>query len=136
MDEDCAPTYARNVLPTPAPGMTFRIAVRSVEAWLMADREGIATFLGIPKENFPVNPDLETNPKLFLVDLVRRKCRKKRMREDMIPTQTGKLKVGPLYATRIPEYAQFHWRPEIAAQHSDSLARCIRALESLKRQPA
>ncbi len=94
------------------------------------------TFLGISRENFPVNPDQVVNPKLFLVDLVRRKCRKKRMREDMLPTRNGKLKVGPLYATRISEYTQFYWRPEVAARNSDSLARCIRALENLKRQPA
>ena len=54
----------------------------------------------------------------------------------MLPTRNGKLKVGPLYATRISEYTQFYWRPEVAAQRSDSLARCIRALENLKRQSA
>ena len=36
-DAECAGKLAREILPKPAKLMCFRIVVRSVEAWLMAD---------------------------------------------------------------------------------------------------
>ena len=36
-DADCAPPLRDAWLPDPAPGLCFRVAVRAVEAWLMAD---------------------------------------------------------------------------------------------------
>jgi hypothetical protein len=38
-DCDCAPPCVRKWLARPAAHMCFRVAVRSVEAWLLADRE-------------------------------------------------------------------------------------------------
>ena len=129
-DADCAPNYVHRILPTPASGMELRIAVHSVEAWLMADRGRMAQFLQISAENFPRNPDAEIDPKTFLVDLIRRKCRRNLLRQDMLPAEKSGRKVGPGYSSRIADYVQKSWRPEVAAQHSDSLARCIRALKS------
>src|SRR5438445_12986177 len=40
-DADCAPPLCTAWLPQPAPMMCFRVAVREVEAWLFADREGL-----------------------------------------------------------------------------------------------
>ena len=50
-DGDCAPGRARDFLPDPARGMCFRVAVRAVETWLLADRASIARFLCIPGES-------------------------------------------------------------------------------------
>ena len=134
--EECAPGYLREILRSPSTGMMLRIPVREIEAWLLADREKMARFLGIPVANIPANPDAEGNPKLFLIDLVRRKCRGKQLRQDWLPDPKSGQPVGPGYPRRISEFVQKHWRPEVAAERSDSLARCIRALENLKRQPA
>src|SRR6266508_6962091 len=38
-DADCAPPFVRTWLPLPSPRMCFRVAVRAIEAWLMADSE-------------------------------------------------------------------------------------------------
>lgn len=46
-DEDCAPPFRRSCLPDPAPYMSFRVAVREIEAWLLADRESLAKFLSV-----------------------------------------------------------------------------------------
>ena len=46
-DAACAPALARAKLPRPAPFMAFRIAVREIEAWLLADCVNLGTFLGI-----------------------------------------------------------------------------------------
>ena len=129
----CAPDYVNSILPAPANGMMLRITVRSIEAWLIADREKMAKFLGIPVANFPANPDAEKNPKLLLIELVRRKCRGKQLRQDLLPDPKSGQAVGPGYPGRISEFVQKHWRPEVAAQRSESLARCIHALEQLPR---
>ena len=133
-DAKCAPDYLRRVLPTPSSKMLLRIAVHSVESWLMADSGGMARFLQIPAGNFPKNPDMVADPKLFLVDLVRRKSRSNRILQDIFPEGNSERSVGPGYSGLIAEFTQRYWRPQIAAERSDSLARCIRALEDLKRR--
>ncbi|MCY3857479.1 MAG: hypothetical protein OXG25_01080 [Gammaproteobacteria bacterium] len=129
-DAACAPEYVNHILPMPSRNMELRIAVRSIEAWLMADRVKMANFLGIPVENFPGNPDNESDPKRFLIDLIRRKCHQRRIREDMIPAERSGRKVGPGYSSQIAKYVEGCWRPEVAAQSSDSLARCMLALKN------
>jgi hypothetical protein len=44
------------IVSTPSNFM-FRIAVRSIESWLMADRKNFADFLGISIQKLPLNPD-------------------------------------------------------------------------------
>jgi len=44
-DANCAPTAKTAWLATSATQMCFRIAVRAVESWLLADRESLAAFL-------------------------------------------------------------------------------------------
>ncbi len=56
-DAECAPPFRSAVLPQPASGMCFRIAVREVEAWLFADRERLARFLAVPISAIPSNPE-------------------------------------------------------------------------------
>ena len=135
-DADCAPEHLRNLLPKVNKGMMLRVAVRSVEAWIMADRAMISQFLGVHASNIPLFPDTLDNPKAELIDLIDRKCKRNWIRKDMLPNKRGKRKVGTKYTDRMAEFVQLHWRPEVAARRSDSLARCIRALENLKRQAA
>lgn len=129
---DCAPSFIQQHLPRPAPGMMLRVAVRAVEAWLLADREHIAAFLGISAGRVPRQPDTEEDPKTVLINLAR-SSRKKTLREDIIPRDGSGGRVGPGYAGRIEEFLNYSphpWRAEVAAKHSDSLNRCLRALEN------
>jgi len=132
-DAACAPTLQEKWLASPAPRMCFRIAVRAVETWLLADRQRFAQFLSIPASRIP--PDLEAvdDPKLLLVNLARH-SRKRAMREDMVPRQRSGRKVGPAYASRLMEFvedATTGWRPDVAAAESDSLKRCLHCLYRL-----
>ena len=70
-DEDCAPPVRAKWLPNPAPHIRFRIAVRQVEAWLLADRERIAKFLSVSQSQVPPQPETLPNPKETLVNLAR-----------------------------------------------------------------
>ena len=54
---NCAPPVRTTWLSHPAPQMCFRIAVRTVEAWLMADNERLAAFIGVARSRVPTNPE-------------------------------------------------------------------------------
>ncbi|MEP0762577.1 MAG: hypothetical protein HRF48_07545 [Chloroflexota bacterium] len=132
---ECAPSLAQQYLPRPSAGMRFRVAVHAVEAWLLADIDALAEFLVVPRTRFPSFPDAEPDPKATLVNLARR-SRRRDIREDMVPRPGSGAKVGPAYTARLIEYVtaagSAQWRPEVAAQRSDSLHRCIAALHTLK----
>lgn len=123
-DSECAPPYRQYRLPCPAQYMCFRIAVHAVEAWLLADDMAIAGFLGISRKVVPANPETLTDPKLSLVGLASR-SRRTAIREDMVPRPDSGAKVGPAYSTRLIEFVQRHWRPELAADRSESLRSAI-----------
>jgi len=129
-DADCAPELVRSLLPYPSPGMLLRIPVRALEAWLLADRQGMARFLGISESRIPEQPETLERPKRSLVDLAR-KSRKTALRKDMVPDPGLSSEVGPAYSARIIEFVSRHWDPERAAVHSDSLNRCLQRLSRL-----
>ena len=129
-DEDCAPPLRQAWLPAPVPRLCFRIAVRAVEAWLMADSETLADYLGVPPSRVPGNPEGLDDPKEVMVNLARR-SRRRCVREDMVPGERGGRRVGPAYPGRLIEYAATAWRPEVAARHADSLRRAIDCLRRL-----
>lgn len=128
--EQCAANAVNLWLPQPSEGMCFRIAVRAIEAWLMADRERMAAFLAVSTSRLFATPDLLANPKETLIN-VARNSRSSNVRDDIVPRRGSGARVGSLYVARLNEFAEKHWRPEIAAQCSDSLQRCLRALSTL-----
>jgi hypothetical protein len=129
-DADCAPPLRANWLPAPAPRMCFRVAVRAVEAWLLADFEAMADFLGVARSRVPRDPESLSVPKEALVNLARQ-SRRKAIREDLVPREGSGRAVGPGYTSRLIEFASTHWRPKKAAHRADSLRRAIACLQRL-----
>jgi hypothetical protein len=132
-DAECAPPFVQRVLAVPSQYMVFRVAVQAVEAWLLADAERIAAFLGIPKARIPPSPDTVPDPKALLIDLARQ-SRRKAIREDIVPREGSGSRVGPGYVGRLIEFVtatEHLWRPNIASEHSDSLRRCIESLQAI-----
>ena len=132
-DCPCAPPCVQGWLPAPSLQMCFRVAVRAVEAWVLADREHIASSLGISLQRVPDNPDILAHPKTALVNLARQ-SRSRAVREDLVPRQRSGRSVGPLYTARLMKFVEDEhagWRPDQAAIRSDSLRRCIDRLRSL-----
>ena len=88
MDSDysCAPPARREWLPDPAEHMCFRIAVREVETWLLADVERMARFLAVSRAIVPSRPDEDADPKARIVWLAGR-SRSRPIRVDMVPGQ-------------------------------------------------
>ena len=135
---ECAPSLRARWLPSPARHMCFRVAVREVESWLLADRESIARFLSIGQQKVPSSVDDLDDPKQTLIDLARA-SRRSAIREDMAPRQGSGASVGPAYTSRMTECVRAQgeprWRPDLAAEVSPSLSRCIDALAQLRGTP-
>jgi hypothetical protein len=129
-DDDCPPPFRERWLPHPAPRMCFRVAVRAIEAWLLADRERCARFLGVTVSRIPLEPESERDPKRVMVDLARH-SRRRDIREDLVPRPGSGRAVGPAYTSRLMEFVESDWRPEVAANCSDSLRRCRQRLVQL-----
>lgn len=127
---DCAPTAAAMWLPRPSEGMCIRIAVRQVESWLMGDKERLARFLHVSADRIPSRPDAVSNAKRSLVGAAAR-SKLRTIKQGVPPRQGSGRVVGPAYTTLLQEFVRDHWRPEIAAQHSESLARARRAIRRL-----
>ncbi len=117
------------------PNLIFRIAVREVESWLLAARGSLASFLGIQETKIPQNTDSINDPKTFLLQLVK-KSRKRYLKQDILPREGSTAKVGPDYNGRLVQYTQDVWNPNEAREHSESLSRTIRALDSFERKLA
>lgn len=129
-DASCAPIARQNWLPAPAPNLCFRIAVRAVESWLLADTVALAEYLHVPRSQIPRQPDILNDPKLTMVNLAQQSKRSAIVR-DMIPRPGSGRSIGPAYSSRMIEFAYRHWRPRIAKDNSDSLQKLFHCIETL-----
>ncbi len=116
---------------TPHPNFLFRIAVRSVESWLLADAEGLATFFRVSKKLIPDKPDELPNPKAKVIELAKRSS-KREIREDIVPKQNSTAKIGPNYNGRLGSFINTSWNLQRAIKHSESLHRAFNALKNFK----
>lgn len=130
-DADCPPSLVEAWLPDPASGLCFRIAVRAVESWLMADPETLSPFLSVARSRIPRDPESSDYPKTALVNLARR-SRRRDIRADLVPREGSGRLLGPAYTSRMIEYVETSWRPEVAADRTESLKRAIACLARLR----
>jgi hypothetical protein len=130
MDAVCPADLIDRLLPAPASAMCLRIVVRAVEAWLMADRQRMASFLSVSSAAIPVSPEDADDPKETIINAARR-SRKTAVRNGMVPRPGSGRSVGAGYTSLMIEYARTRWRPEVAAESSESLRRCIVCLKNL-----
>jgi hypothetical protein len=129
-DAACAPEYVASTLPSPAKNMCFRVAVRQVESWLLADRQALARHLKVSQAHIPRNPDGLPNAKAALVNIARRSTGRG-VREGMVPTPGSGRQVGVAYTATMIEFIEGAWKPEDASTHSNSLRRCLERLREL-----
>jgi len=129
-DARCAPELKTRLLDPVAAHMCFRIPVRSLEAWLMADRKGIADYLAVPLVRIPRDVEGIAHPRQTLVNISRH-SRRRVVREEMVPRAGTTSVIGKGYTAHLTEFAETRWNPEKAAQGCPSLAKCIAALKRL-----
>lgn len=136
-DYDCAPIALPVWMANPATLMCFRIVVRELEAWLLADAERIAEFLGVRRNLIPHAPETLPDPKATLINLARQ-SRTRAIREDIVPEPGTGQSIGPAYSTRLIQFIRDinrGWRPDVAAQNAPSLASCAEAIAHLAQLP-
>jgi hypothetical protein len=125
----CAAILARELRPAPAAQMIFRIAIREVESWILADRAACASFLGVSSQTLPSDPESLADPKEALIACARR-SRRREIREDLVPRPESGRRVGPAYAARLKEFVENSWNPARAAKVAASLASLSRKIDS------
>lgn len=113
----------------PSSGFLFRICVREVESWLLADREAMASFLKIKVDHVPLNPETLRDPKGKLIELAQKAPRT--IRTGMTPI--GRASIGPDYNELLQEFIRENWTVERAASASPSLARARQRVSDLAR---
>jgi hypothetical protein len=100
--------------------LVFRITVREVESWVLADHQAMRELVG-KKGVLPAAPDALHDPKQTLLGLS--KTAPKSVRDDLIKTIDGQLSQGLGYNARLTHWVNTVWSPERAAERSPSLAR-------------
>lgn len=130
--DECAPSLIeRRVLTrvgTIPSQLRFSVAVRTVEAWLLAD-SALANFLGVDTRLLPREPENESRPKDEVVKLA--------LRSSMPEIRKGiggdrdVIGPGPDYNDLLIQFVKSDWSPERAARRSDSLRRAMEAVGRL-----
>jgi hypothetical protein len=106
------------------PNLLFCVAVREVEAWLLAGRESMGRFLGVDEHRIPERVEEIDDPKLLLINLARH-SRKADIRRDIPPRSGSTARIGPGCNARMLEYIEKHWNPNTARTVSPSLRRAM-----------
>jgi hypothetical protein len=131
---ECPALLVGDWLPSPSVYMRFRVVVRQIESWLLADADRFATFFAVKRSAIPDAPDeLLNDAKASLLEVVR-SSRRGAIREDMLPRPRSGRRVGAAYTSRMIEFASSAaegWRPDVAATRSPSLSRCLARLDQL-----
>lgn len=126
----CPPEVIAAWLPHRHPNMVFRIVVRELEGWLLADRSNIANFLGVNTRLIPTDPELEHDPKRTLVNLARH-SRYRIVRDALVPGPGSGAVVGKLYTSEMTRFIRENWDIQAARANSQSLDTCLARLEEL-----
>lgn len=135
-DRSCIPDLQQNLLNGLECNqlMCLRFAVRTIEAWLMADYYAFKEFFGVRQRVIEL-PEQLKNPKQHLIHICSESNRKL-IREGISPRSGGK--VGPGYVTLMQEFTEDHWEPQRARVNAPSLGRaldCLARLRGLLEQP-
>jgi hypothetical protein len=113
----------------PHPEFLLRVCVREAEAWVMADCEAVARFLGIRSAEVPSKPEQLPDPKQELLRLARRCTRN--LRNGLLPAGNSKAQVGWEYNRLLTTFIEEHWNPASAGARAPSLQRARQRIAEL-----
>lgn len=109
--------------------LLWRIAIREIESWILADRTCFARFLQVNPTSIPANPDSVKDPKALVVSLARR-SRRPQLRRGLAGLKGRGRVVGPRYNDLLGGFIREKWSPQRGRQHSESLRRALSRLEA------
>jgi len=126
---ECPPALVSQWIHVPLnPQFFFCVAVREVEAWLLADREAFSKWLHIAKGRIPATPESVSDPKRELISLVKA-CRNSALKRDIVPPDNSTAQIGRNYNLPLIRFVNEYWDVFRASENSASLARMVRKLE-------
>ncbi|MBI5749338.1 MAG: DUF4276 family protein [Nitrospinae bacterium] len=129
---ECPPALIKEWLPYPKhPNLIFRVAVREVEAWILADWKGFAMYIGISNDIIPADVESIKNPKQKLIELTK-KSRNRRIRESIVPGSNSDAKQGPDYNGALITFVNEFWDIKTAMENSISLKKTVKAVIDFK----
>lgn len=131
--QPCAPAIVHDWLAHRHRLHVFRVVIREIESWVMADREGMAHFLAVPVSKIPRFPELLDDPKQSLINLARH-SRRKAIRRSLVPAAGAAgyaASEGPLYSSELVSFVTDCWQPQRARHCSPSLDTCLLRLSEL-----
>lgn len=117
-------------VPALSSGVLFRVAVREIESWLLADQQALSRYLNVAPELIPERPDDLPDPKATLVK-VASYSPVSDLKRGIAPAKGRTVKVGPQYNSLLTEFVERQWSPTRAARHSDSLRRSLARIRSV-----
>ena len=116
----CAPALIRDWLDVPVhPNLIFRVAIREVEAWLLADRINFAKFLVVSQAKIPLTCDDLADPKREVVQLAR-VSRSRDIRERIAPRAGSTAQQGPDYNGCLVTFVKTVWDVQAACAVSQA----------------
>lgn len=133
LDNDyvCAPELKKQKLGSNQGGSNFifRIIVKEVEAWLIADKESALNFFKLNKSVLDsVVPEDMVHPKKELLEMIRKGNLKSKEKERFyIAKPDGTLQQAYSYNAAIGEYVEM-WSIDRARENAPSLDRAIKAI--------
>jgi len=127
----CPPEVVSSWLPHRSPNMLFRVVVRELESWLLADRNNLARFLNVNLAKVPDNPEHIPDPKRVIVDLAR-VSKSSRVRAALVPERGSTAQIGKLYTSEMVNFVKKQWNIEAASKNATSLDRCLTRLKALR----
>ncbi|MDX1982349.1 MAG: hypothetical protein SFV51_18895 [Bryobacteraceae bacterium] len=130
----CPSALIEDWLPVPKhPNLLFRIAVRTIEAWLLADKDNLAAYLRIARKWIPDAPESLPDPKGALIEAARRSSSRD-VRRSLIPRPGSTAKQGPDYNGCLTRFVVHAWNIEAAQPNAPSLARAVARLRDFSPQ--
>lgn len=130
-DAPCAGALRAALPPHDAPGLLLRVAVRQVEAWLIADRDRLAQALHVDPQRLPADPEAHPDPKQAIMEAAAR-SRSRAIKRGLPPRPGSGLRHGDDYAETLIGFARSTWSPRAAALRSDSLRRALLRLAEMR----
>jgi hypothetical protein len=126
--ENCPPRVVTAWVPNKSKNLIFRVVVREIESWLLADINGIAQFLRVPRTRIPSHPEKLNDPKQTLVNLAH-KSRSRNIRSALVPKQKSTATEGKLYRSELIKFVYDNWDTNVARMRSPSLDHCLIRLQ-------
>lgn len=146
VDEGCAPLLKQKLFEgmEQSPQFLFNVSVDEAEAWLMADRQGFASYFGLDVARIPESVLLKQGGRvgrlemnfsykssLYLTHVLAPSSTKKEIREQVAVTDYSGRTKGKEYNNALIPFIKTYWNIDAAKENSDSLQRMIRRLEEL-----